>query len=623
VFEKDTAGQDWWYSAESADVAFSEAALLGARLNIDLCRALPGIITGLGLLVTFIAILFALLNVHYDPVRQITGIDQLINGLSGKFVSSIAALAGASLFLIAEKPAFRRFEKNRLVLVDEVDEIIPRRTAVGILVNLQREISEQTSAFRNFDTDLSLKLKNSFSESMGPLQQRMLEAVEGLNSHLRAAEAQKQESITANLTSALAELRESISVTLTEMGDRFTEALSSRATGEFDRLSEALAGAVTLINEVSAQSQASQRQLSEIISHARTATEDQLTTSRNQANELTTLLNRLLAHTTETTASSVSEISATVSAAINGMASQIGQLSDRIVQQVSAQSEATHKQLSELIRRARDATNEQLGIGKSQIEQLSSALNRLMERITGTAESSVGNISASLTAATNEMSAKVAQFTDQMNTSMITSAQKTTETANAVLQQAESWTTKTGQQLSEVLARHQALVDRIGNASSAMDTVMVQLKESAPQLTAVAMGLKSVAGEMSVAASRAAQAIMAIQTTQDALTKTANLSQAQVLAVTEAGKQIQGDMQAYEQMFTRIRAECGQILTQLDQNLRSYTQVSRNGFEGMLKAANDQMGTAVSRLGGSIEELEELLENLSDTIGKSLPRNGR
>src|SRR5262249_20270333 len=145
VGDKETAGQDWWDSAESADAAFSEGALLRSRLNIAFCRALPGIITGVGLLITFAAILFAFLAVRYAPLRQITGLDQLINGLSGKFGSSIAALAAASLFLIAEKPAFRRFEKNRLALVDEVDEIMPRRTAAAILVNLQREISEQTS----------------------------------------------------------------------------------------------------------------------------------------------------------------------------------------------------------------------------------------------------------------------------------------------------------------------------------------------------------------------------------------------------------------------------------------------------------------------------------------------
>jgi len=43
----------------------------------------------------------------------------------------------------------------------------------------------------------------------------------------------------------------------------------------------------------------------------------------------------------------------------------------------------------------------------------------------------------------------------------------------------------------------------------------------------------------------------------------------------------------------------------------------------MLSAANDQMGTAVSKLSGSIEELDESLQIFSDMIGKYLPRNGK
>lgn len=44
------------------------------------------------LLFTFLAILVALLAVKITESQQITGLDLLIEGLSGKFVSSIAAL---------------------------------------------------------------------------------------------------------------------------------------------------------------------------------------------------------------------------------------------------------------------------------------------------------------------------------------------------------------------------------------------------------------------------------------------------------------------------------------------------------------------------------------------------
>ncbi len=292
-----------------------------------------------------------------------------------------------------------------MALVDEIDELIPRRTVAGILTNLHREISEQTNAFRNFDTDLSLKLKNSFSESMAPLQERMLTTIEHLNAHLRSAEAHKQESITANLSSALTELRQSLSSTLVQMGDRFTEALSSKASGEFDRLSEALAGTTQLMQQMSVQSQSSQQQLNEVITHARNMTQEQLT------------------------------------------------------------------------------------IGRNQTEELTAVLSRLMTQMTETAGSSVAGISATLTAAMSDMSSKITELSDQMSISMTASSQKAADTANAVVEQAGSWTAKTSQQ------------------------------ESGPQLAAVSNNLKAVAGEVSAATSRAAQAAAAMQTAQDAVAK--------------------------------------------------------------------------------------------------------
>jgi hypothetical protein len=54
--------------------------------------AVPGLLTGAGLTLTFVAILVALKSVSYNEGHAnepISGIANLINGLSGKFLSSI------------------------------------------------------------------------------------------------------------------------------------------------------------------------------------------------------------------------------------------------------------------------------------------------------------------------------------------------------------------------------------------------------------------------------------------------------------------------------------------------------------------------------------------------------
>ena len=69
----------------------------------------PGILTGLGLTLTFGAIVLALPGVHYNkntPADPVSAIDGLINGVSGKFVSFIC---GACPQRGLEKRTLRRF----------------------------------------------------------------------------------------------------------------------------------------------------------------------------------------------------------------------------------------------------------------------------------------------------------------------------------------------------------------------------------------------------------------------------------------------------------------------------------------------------------------------------------
>ena len=67
--------------------------------------------------------------------------------------------------------------------------MIPALTTMHVLVELREDIGEQSVAFRAFNADLAGRLKQSFSESMGPTLERMVIAVEELNHLLRAAEA--------------------------------------------------------------------------------------------------------------------------------------------------------------------------------------------------------------------------------------------------------------------------------------------------------------------------------------------------------------------------------------------------------------------------------------------------
>lgn len=62
VVRRDATGTEHFWTSESAETVFNEASVLAPRLNRNFYTAIPGMVTGLGLLFTFIAILFALLG---------------------------------------------------------------------------------------------------------------------------------------------------------------------------------------------------------------------------------------------------------------------------------------------------------------------------------------------------------------------------------------------------------------------------------------------------------------------------------------------------------------------------------------------------------------------------------
>ncbi len=323
------SGDDQIYSSDSADNAFNESVVIDSRLNRNFYSSLPGLVTGVGLLLTFIAILFALNDLQITNER-VEGVNNLVTGLSGKFVSSVAALFAASLFLLFEKPLLHKIENSRRNLVAAIDAVVPRRTANSILSDLHRDIGEQSAAFRSFNSDLSLKLRQGFSESMGPLQERMVNAIDELNRLMRASEAQKQDSITGTLSTVMEELQRSIANSLAEMGARFTDSLSGNATQQFERVAASLNSTASLLESMNAQFKTTQAALNELVSFAKNSTSEQFALGKAQTEELTAVLNRLMNQMNETAGSSVANISAAMAAAILDLSTKVAELSDKM-----------------------------------------------------------------------------------------------------------------------------------------------------------------------------------------------------------------------------------------------------------------------------------------------------
>jgi len=131
-----------WFSIRPIAEILPEDELIAPFYHAAFHQAVPGVLTALGLLATFSAILVALSGVSYNaanPVQPVTGIDTLINGLAGKFLSSIIALILSVSFTLVEKKVCERQIFQRIdSLRSLISSIFPVLSQTRILLDLQR-----------------------------------------------------------------------------------------------------------------------------------------------------------------------------------------------------------------------------------------------------------------------------------------------------------------------------------------------------------------------------------------------------------------------------------------------------------------------------------------------------
>lgn len=540
VSRRQAAGDEQCWASESADSAFSEDALYGSRINLGFYSSLPGIVTGTGLLFTFLAILVALLDVKVAESEQITGLDLLIHGLSGKFVSSIAALLSATIFLLWERVLLHRLARARLDLIEALNAFVPKLTSARLLAELQRDISEQSVAFRSFNADLSTKLKQGFSEGLGPTIQRMVESIEALNSHLRAAETQKQESITESFSGLVQGLQQSITSSLQTMGDRFKESLSGTANDEFSRVTESLGGAA------------------------------------------------------------------------------------RLLENMNAQFAGTQTAMAELVSLAKNSTAEQLALGKTQVEDLTNVLKQFMVHLNESTGSSVNQMAATLTGVVHDLSNKVSDLGVKMAETLQKNAEQASSTAAAVVDRADKWSSQSAHQLEHLISQLESHSKNTKEIENTLMATLALFNDSLSQYASLNAGLNKVANEVTAMASAATGAAHSATESQKSLQQISVQTASQLERLADANQRqqsvwtgIQENMKQFQMIFGQTERAASELLKQISGHTTSYLEVTKKGYDEVVRVADEHFSQAAKQLGASVSELDEYLQDLTEALANA------
>ncbi|TFG61280.1 MAG: hypothetical protein E4H32_07565 [Nitrospirales bacterium] len=143
------------FSTRGAENVLTQEALLANRVNLPFYSQFPSLVTGMGLLLTFLALFVGLGKLHAGG-SEIVGIQGLINGLAGKFLTSIVGLMVANLFTFIEKPMVSRLIQAHHTFLGLIDQIFPRKTMEQMLEQLTsidgQQQSDQVTTSEGFPT---------------------------------------------------------------------------------------------------------------------------------------------------------------------------------------------------------------------------------------------------------------------------------------------------------------------------------------------------------------------------------------------------------------------------------------------------------------------------------------
>jgi hypothetical protein len=366
----------------------------GSIINTHSYKTAPAIISGVGLLATFLAILVALIDVKFMDNR-IQGLDLLVQGLSGKFLSSVVALSCATFLLSAEGMLFSPLRKSFASLMTTITAVLPQLTEAQIVSDLQDHIKRQSDRFETFCNGFPLQLADTLGATTGPIFSRMTTAIEDLNTVLKTEQERNQESTNEQLKTLLLNLEKSLRVSLDDMALRFNDSLSASTQDHFSEVATSLTGAGALLEQMNVQFLQNQNVLRDLIILAKNTTTDQMAIGRSQAEQLTAVLTELMVKLQEKTGESIGSIERTMSAVTSNISDKVSDLTTHMAAKVQESSETSAKSARQLLDEA-GALNSRTALQLAQLMEKHSAELTKVDELKSLLENTLREFTTSL-----------------------------------------------------------------------------------------------------------------------------------------------------------------------------------------------------------------------------------
>jgi ABC-type transporter Mla subunit MlaD len=506
-------------NSRDASEYFHGSAIIERHLSIRYYNSVPNILTGLGILGTFVGLAagigLAQASLSADQLQEVqAALQNLLRGASLAFITSIAGLLLSIVFLGTERVALRRLQGRLHTFIRKVDSLVARVTPERVLTEQLAELKGQTGQLKRFNTDLAVSIADALdgklSERLSPALERLITAVHQLRDG--------QEGIGEE--------------TIRTLVESFRETMSGATGAEFERITKTLQGIDSALTQATERLGERERALQETIQ---------------------TFVSSVGSTLSETTERVQADVHAGVGEMLAGVGQSVLELRTSIVE---GQGEATAS-LQTAIERLQAHVEETIG---RTTQQLDSAAGGIRDRL-GEAAEGVSDVLRESTAGLGE---EVGRLQSQMG-SMV-DLMEAVRSASGQLSAAAQGTERMVQQLSDMEGTLSSAATEIAAGGRASENAVISLRDG---VTAV---------------------------------------QASVRTLSDQQTEMARAWEDYRGRFEGVDQSLRGVFTQIESGLERYTEQVANFNRSM----DQNLARAVESLGGVVQELSELVEDLGD-----------
>lgn len=491
-------------STVPAGIFFKPEIMVDLPLRTDFFKHLPGILTGIGIIGTFIGLLQGLTHftISDDSAVVRSSLNSLLAGVKEAFLVSAAAIGLAMLITIIEKWCITILNSNLEKLVQKIDSIFEGGAGEEYLVRL-------VNASENSSAQMSM-LKDAFvtelTSVLHKISEQQINAFRASTSELGAAIRQ---SLVEELSSPLKQLSDNMQGVRQDQGNAvhsllsqvlkdFSTQLENMFGGQISGINQAQQDTISALNtavskiELMAKSfedagKKGTQDISDTLTNAlKIASEKQEQMNQNMESFVNTMKQRLTEAGDESNQQmqrNLSNVTGAFETLVQSMQSQVSQSNDQILGATRLQVEAQQRQHESLESHLKELTqSSNAAIGKmtelvTQVERYTStALDKMnlganeLYRASTEFAAAGGNVEATLT--------KSAQLSTTL-TSAATSLTQVGQQLNSGMQDYQAQRNS----LKEMMASMQSVVDTAKREVAMTDALVKKLQDSAQQLS--------------------------------------------------------------------------------------------------------------------------------------------